>query len=164
MFILDPSHIGQKLAIKFQRGDGSLAFHEALIQHNGRNFILYSNADCFAQSRSGSDAYKYKYTLPGPHITQDLFGDRLVEIMIIPNEKNVEILQLKSSGSFRRVYKREGNMVFVGNVVKDSEHCKRPAVIITIMDADYLKTRGWATYKGETPAEDRVKEKSIRLQ
>jgi len=57
---------------------------------------------------------------------------------------------------FRRIYKKDYPMIYLGTIQKDIEDCKKPSPVITIMDMDYLKEIGWKEYENEPSAEEKV--------
>jgi hypothetical protein len=71
----------------------------------------------------------------------------------------------KKTGSgilFRRVYRQDDELVFVGTIQKDIEDCKKPSASVSVMDPEYLEQSGWKPYVKEPSAEEKLKEQSIQ--
>lgn len=70
---------------------------------------------------------------------------------------NVQVFYQKLNGNhFRRIYKQEGDLIFLGPICKDLEACKNPAAIITVMDYQYMVSKGWEKYEEKPSAERRA--------
>ncbi len=61
-----------------------------------------------------------------------------------------------SGGLFRKVFKTDGTLIFVGGVCKNPEDCEKPSALINVMELEYLKMKGWDFHKKELSAEEKL--------
>lgn len=78
-------------------------------------------------------------------------------IRFLQDTKTITRHEPSGSHLFRKVYRHEDNLIFVGPVKKDIEECRKPAAVVTVLDWEYLKNTGWEYYEDEPTAEDKLR-------
>lgn len=123
--------------------------------------IVYSDGDFFIASDHFSRPASHD-TL-GRRGSQYLGADGLLNVqspfksITLHGNYQVYYRQTSSGHIFRRIYKMDGNLVFLGTVQKDIEDCKKPSSQVTPMDTDYVLALGWKLYEKEPSAEEKLK-------
>lgn len=97
--------------------------------------------------------YKYSYRV-GIEILQKGDGSSLKWVKLL--EQTVIVKRGNNGDLFRRLYKQEDNLIYVGTIQKDIEDCKKPSSTINIMDEEFLKENGWNEYQKEESAEEKL--------
>lgn len=161
MFQLKPSHDGVNLKFKFRTPNG-IEEADGRVHIHGTSFLVFSNSRYLNGGSSWSGAspypeYKYYYnfssngTISRHTLSESLASVTLDEFPLLYKQDN-------QGGLFRRIYKKDADLYFLGSIQKDPENCKKPCTgPIVIMDGAYLAEKGWIPYKKETPAEDKLK-------
>lgn len=129
----------------------------ACLIHN----IIHYNTSYNKNPTLNPTDYPYSIIIGGKVLnSRSLSGFRGVEILSIP----VLVNPTSPKGTlFRRIYKIERELIFLGPVKKTIEECLEPSPNINVHDYDYLRLIGWEELKREQTPEEKLKKKVIEV-
>lgn len=103
--------------------------------------------------------FTFHFYLPGIWLTDVKGGDkRILDIKVIT--PGILIKKDASGTIFRRIYKNEKNLLYLGTIQKDIESCYLPSPMISIVDSEYAEAKGWTFYEPSPSAEEKLQKKS----
>lgn len=128
----------------------------AIISCRGGYFYLaqdfLASASQLGVARFG---HMYTHQIP-PNFT--LHGLPEVDISHVEFTDTSQILVRRSNSgvSFRKIYKKDGELIYVGTIHKDIEDCNEPSSSVSVMDVQYLNKAGWVSHEKEPSAEEKL--------
>lgn len=158
-FIVTPDMIGQNLIVTVR--EVPLRDFTVHVGQVGNNLVIFHSEVNYLPHNVNSSAtpfpHEYAFSLGTSGLMQN--GVNVTDNVIKVSKQTSMILWKRDNAGnlYRRIYKTDGIMFYVGSIQKDSEDCKKPSGIITIMDKDYLHSRGWEPYYQENSAEKTAK-------
>lgn len=156
-FRIEPQHVGKKgLLITKTSGGNAAVENECMIGMHGMSYILLHNIrDLDGGGAQPASGFKYGLPINGNEIS----GRNISGIIIGFKLLSSDILWRKGAGGealFRRVYKTDGILTYIGSVQKDIEDCKKPSATVQVADWEYLTLKGWEYYTIEISAEKKA--------
>lgn len=125
-----------------------------MILYRSNQYYLFTNHAAFNGSKM-SNMYGYLYAYAIGIEGEALFGGGFVDLRFL--DSNILCKRDSSNGFlFRRLYKNSDGISFLGPIKKDPDECKLLSSVITVMDSEFLKSKGWAVYETEISAEQRA--------
>lgn len=125
-----------------------------MILFKSGQFYLFTNHISFNGTKM-ANMYGYLYVYAIGAAGEGLFGGGFVDLRFI--DSNILCKRDSSNGFlFRRLYKNSDGISFLGPIKKDPDECKTPSSVITAMDSEFLKSKGWIIYETEISAEQRA--------
>lgn len=154
--IIKTSQAGQSFKIYFKNSDNVETEWEGKIAvHNSQIFLCTESPYLEGLSNlTNTYGFPYSHKVNQGIVSGQTMGPRFIRIVI--NSERFLIKNSKTGMLFRRIYKQEDEIIFLGTVQKDIEDCKKPSAVITTADLNYLERDGWEFYASEIPAEKRV--------
>lgn len=152
---------GQKIRVVYYTGNGNTGVDGVFGEVQGNFCILHNNirvAEYSPNISSPNLDYQYAMIINGPTLDHAKANDkRLISIQVILPD----ILMKKDATgtSFRRIYKEEKDLLYLGTIQKDIELCYTPSPMISIVDKAYAESKGWTYYHPEPSAEEKLQRK-----
>lgn len=122
---------------------------KVFVCHNGPS--NYHGVNLNAKDKFG---YLYAYQIPPD--TDRIVADGLFNSFQI-EEYSLLYKKDPAGNLFRRIYKIEDPLIYLGPICKDPDKAMSPSAHITISDYNYLQEKKWERYQKEISAEEKVK-------
>lgn len=154
---------GQKITLTYLTSSGNTVVDGVFSGFTPEGYYFCHNNTRIADFSNNSipqllPNYNFHFYLPGTYLTDVKQTDkRVLDIrVLLPN-----ILMKKDpSGTiFRRIYKKEKDLLYLGTIQKDIEACFIPSPMISIVDAEYAESKGWVFHETTQSAEERLQKK-----
>lgn len=155
MYSLKRSDDGKRVKVHLNTGSGTQAF-DALIKFRNGYFYLYSNYQYLHNENTDSKPLGFKYTFNCGSAGEVLFD--FPHFISLEFTDAISVLCKKDGAGplFRRIYNIDKNLIYLGSIQKTPEDCKKASAVITVMDYEYLQSKGWAKHEQEITAEQRA--------
>lgn len=149
--------IGAKVVVSTTM-TGTIIEVEGIIEVHGSHYILVSNFQHFHNIDYIPVNITYKYALDLGAINNAAISRTTIPSFIGVRLLKEELLVKNDvSGTlFRKIYKIDGNLIFLGSIKKDPDSAKSPSGLINIFDLEHMTSKGWIFYKEEISAEEKA--------
>lgn len=163
MFTLKNTDEGLRISATIMpRGGATREIPARITIYEGAYYMCHSDPT-LGGSQNLRQMYGYAFAV---NVPQDLrrVHEYISNVIAVTktNGNGIYFKQTDSGLKFRKVYKKDGEMIFVGPVVKDIEDCNNPAAVITIIDIKYIESTGWTPYEKEKSAEERLRDQPVK--
>lgn len=158
MSILKPSDAGRTVNGEYSTGGRAIPFDGKIQTYDG-TYYLCTNIEEFNDGRPLPDRYGYAFSFRLGNIDLRRINDYVGTILRLSLAPEI-VIWFKNGQSgmlFRRVYKIDSGMIYMGTIQKDPDLCVDPSAVIHIYDKQYMEAQGWKLHEKEPTAEQKVK-------